>query len=73
MRILKNTKKTAWEFYQLICQYLLDPWEAIQEELDRKKKPSRGRQRVRDRPHKKLNYGEDYAIVNPISKEHYLK
>lgn len=72
MRVLKQSKKTAWEFHRIIRHYLLEPWEAVQSELDREKKLSKGRQKARDRPVKELDFGEDFAIVSPISKEHYL-
>ncbi len=51
----------------LVRHYLLEPWEKVSEELNRKKKPSRGRQKARDRPIKELNLGEDFGIVSPIS------
>jgi len=73
MRVEKQSTQTAWEFYSLIRHYLLEPWEKVLEELNREKKTSRGRQKARDRPIKELDFGEDFAIVSPISKEHFLK
>ena len=73
MRVEKQSTQTAWEFYSLVQHYLLEPWEKVLEELNRKKKPSRGRQKARDRPIKELDFGEDFAIVSPISKDHFSK
>lgn len=73
MRVIKQAKETQWDFYRLIRLYLMDSWEKIQKELDRVKKPSKGRQKARDRPKKELDYYEDFAIVSLISKEHFMK
>ncbi|GKV65134.1 hypothetical protein NCCP2331_12870 [Sporosarcina sp. NCCP-2331] len=73
MRVEKElTSQTAWEFHRLIQLYLLDPWERVVEELNREKKPSKGRQKSRDSPKKELDYGKNFAIVDPISKERFL-
>lgn len=73
MRVIKQAKETPWNFYRLIRLYLMDPWEKVQKELNRVRKPSKGRQKARDRPKKELDYNEDFAIVSPISKEHFIK
>lgn len=73
MRVEKKSTLTAWEFYSLIQHYVLKPWKKVLEEVNRKKKPSRGRQKARDRPTKELDFGEDFAIISPISKDYFLK
>ena len=73
MRVEKQSTLTAWEFYSLIQHYVLKPWKKVLEEVNRKKKPSRGRQKARDRPTKELDFGEEFAIISPITKDHFLK
>lgn len=73
MRVEKKSTLTAWEFYSLIQHYVLKPWKKVLEEVNRKKKPSRGRQKARDRPTKELDFGEDFAIISPITRDHFLK
>lgn len=73
MRLLKEPNRTIWLFYKTIRQYLLKSWGEVQREFNRKRRPSRGRQKIPDRPKKEIKFGIESAIVSPISKEHFLK
>ena len=49
MRVEKRSTQTAWEFYSLVRHYLLEPWEKVLEEINRKKSQAReGEKRERD-------------------------
>src|SRR5699024_4525793 len=72
LRIQKQPKKTIWQFLKTLRQYLVDPWYKIDKEFYRKKKPSKGRRKIPDKPRPQRNYGESIAVVSPISKMHFI-
>ncbi|MBO1006023.1 IS4 family transposase [Pseudogracilibacillus auburnensis] len=72
LRLQKQSKKTIWSFLKRLRKYLLDPWDKLDEELNRPKKKSKGRQKVPGKIPIQRDFGVHVAIVNPISKEHFL-
>lgn len=73
MRLLREPNREIWQFLKTIRQYLMDSWEEVQKEFNRKRKFSKGRQKIPDKRSKVMNFGFESAIVSPISKEHYTR
>src|SRR5690606_2759839 len=73
MRLLREPNREIWQFLKTILQYLMDSWEEVQKEFNRKRKFSKGRQKIPDKRSKVMNFGFESAIVSPISKEHYTR
>jgi hypothetical protein len=73
MKLRKQPRRTIWKFLEVLREYLLNPWGEAAKEFNRPRKKSKGRQKVREKIPILRNYGEDVAVVSPISKEHYEK
>ncbi|MFC5466816.1 transposase, partial [Lederbergia graminis] len=73
MRLSREPNREIWQFLKTIRQYLMDSWEEVQKEFNRKRKSSKGRQKIPDKRRKVMNFGFESAIVSPISKEHYTR
>ncbi|MBS4219169.1 IS4 family transposase, partial [Bacillus sp. FJAT-49711] len=73
LKLLKQPRKTAWQFLRILRQYLLDSWDEVNREFYRPQKRSKGRQKVPSKIPIPRIYGENVAIVSPISKDHYVK
>lgn len=72
MRLTHQPHKTIWTFMRTMQQYLFDPIQRLSKDFNRRLKKSKGRQKVPNPKPKKLRYGEDFAIVSPISREHFI-
>lgn len=72
MRLIHQPKKDVWEFLREFRQYIFEPIKRLLKCLNRKLKKSKGRLKVPNPKPKEIRYGEDYAIVKPITKEHFL-
>jgi len=46
VKLMTGSNKTAWEFFRILRTYLYQPMKNLMKELNRKKKKSRGRQKV---------------------------
>lgn len=72
MRLTHQPRKTIWTFMRTMQQYLFDPIQRLLKDFNRRLKKSKGRQKVPNPKPKELRYGEDFAIVSPISREHFI-
>jgi len=72
MRLIHQPKKDVWTFLREFRQYIFEPIKRLLKCLNRKLKKSKGRQKVPNPKPKVIRYGEDFAIVKPITKEHFL-
>lgn len=69
LRLKSQPNKSSWDFYRLMRLYLLNTWENLEREFNRKpKKRTRGRQVSGLPPNKAIRFGEDYAIVVPKNR-----
>ena len=73
MRLIHHPKKNVWSFLTEFRQYIFDPINRFLKCLNRRLKKSKGRQKVPNPKPKEIRYGEDFAIVSPITKEHFLR
>lgn len=73
MRLIHQPKKDVWAFLREFRQYIFDPINQLLKSLNRRLKKSKGRQKVPNPKPKEIRYGEDFAIVKPITKEHFIK
>ncbi|WP_175986849.1 IS4 family transposase [Bacillus sp. Marseille-Q1617] len=63
IKLQLNSTKTAWNFFRVLQIYLFQPADRILNELNRRKKPSKGRQKVQKPLGKKNLFFGDTGIV----------
>jgi IS4 transposase len=73
MRLIHQPKKSIWEFLSTFRQYVFNSINTFLKTLNRRLKKSKGRQKLPNCKPKEIRYGEDFAIISPITKEHFLK
>lgn len=73
MRLIHQPRKTIWTFFYTMQEYFLMPLKRLLQCFNSKKKKSKGRQKVPIPKPKAIKYGEDFAIVSPITKDHFIE
>ncbi|AMQ07107.1 IS4 family transposase [Sporosarcina psychrophila] len=73
MRLIHQPKKSVWEFLRVFRLYMFNPISQLLTTCKRRLKKSKGRQRLPDSKPIEIRFGEDFAIVSPITKEHFLR
>jgi len=71
MRLIHQPKKSAWEFLRQMRVYLFRPLNKLLASFNRSLKKSKGRQKLPECIPILMDYGENVAIVSPITKEHF--
>ncbi|MDW0116239.1 IS4 family transposase [Sporosarcina thermotolerans] len=72
MRLIHLPKRTLWTLFSNLKPYLFKSIRKILSYLNRKKRKSKGRQKVPKTKEKLLQYG-DVAIASPIDKDHFIE
>ena len=72
LRLMHLPNKSIWDFLRAMRTYLYKPISQLIKFMNRRLKKSKGRQKVPLPVPREIGYGEDDAIVRPISKEHYV-
>ena len=72
LRLIHLPNKSIWDFLRAMRTYLYKPISQLIQFMNRRLRKSKGRQKVPIPIPKEIRYGEDHAIVRPISKEHFL-
>uniref|UniRef100_UPI00129ABC37 transposase n=1 Tax=Sporosarcina cascadiensis TaxID=2660747 RepID=UPI00129ABC37 len=73
MRLVTAPKKTIWTFLSAVQEYLFVPISRLKKEFTRPLRKSKGRQKVPIPDDKQRNFGEDHAIVSPITRQHFVE
>ncbi|WP_391207726.1 IS4 family transposase [Psychrobacillus sp. L4] len=73
MRLTYQPTKTLWTFFSTIQEFKLNKMKELLQHFNRKLRKSKGRQKVPIPKPKTIQYGEDFAIVSPITSEHFVK
>ncbi|WP_445683468.1 transposase [Sporosarcina sp. FSL K6-6792] len=73
MRLIHQPKKSVWAFLRVVRLYIFNPISQLLTTCKRRLKKSKGRQRLPDSKPIEIRFGEDFAIVSPITKEHFLR
>jgi len=71
MRLTHQPKKPAWEFLRQMRAYLFRPITKLLASSNRRLKKSKGRQKLPECIPILMDYGENIAIISPITKEHF--
>jgi hypothetical protein len=72
MRLIHQPSKNSWIFLSTVQQFLFSSINALIKDFNRKLKKSKGRQKVPKTKSKTMRFGEDFAIVSPITKKHFI-
>ncbi|MCG7346590.1 IS4 family transposase [Sporosarcina sp. ACRSL] len=72
MRLIHQPNKSTWTFLRTIQHYIFDSMKKLLQDFNRRLRKSKGRRKIPDAAPKEIRYGEDFAIVSPISKEHFI-
>lgn len=70
-RLIHQPNKSVWDFLRALRTYIYNSLYQLLKQLNRRLRKSRGRQKVPIPKQPEICYGEDYAIVSPISKDHF--
>jgi hypothetical protein len=72
MRLIHQPSKNSWIFLSTVQQFLFSSIKALIKDFNRKLRKSKGRQKVPKTQSKTMRFGEDFAIVSPITKKHFI-
>ena len=72
LRLTHLPNTTAWNFLKAMRAYIYQAFSEMIAYMNRPLKKSKGRQKVPIPEVKEIRFGENYAIVRPISKQHYI-
>ncbi|MHA6260948.1 IS4 family transposase [Sporosarcina sp. CAU 1771] len=72
MRLIHLPQRSVWDFLRLMRVYLYKSLTKLVANCNRRLRKSKGRQKLPERIPIPIQYGEDTAIVSPITKEHFL-
>lgn len=72
LRLTHLPNTSAWEFLKAMRAYIYKPISQLFKYLKRRRRKSKGRQKIPIPKPIEIRFGEDYAIVRPISKQHYI-
>ncbi|MBD7986409.1 transposase, partial [Sporosarcina sp. Sa2YVA2] len=72
MRLIHQPAKRIWTFMRTMQQYLFTPIKSLLQDFNRRLRKSKGRQKIPNAHPKEIRYGEDFAIVSPINREHFI-
>lgn len=72
MRLTHKSKKSVWDFLRLMRAHFFQPISQLLATCKRRLRKSKGRQKVPESVPLEMDYGNDVAIVDPITKEHFL-
>ena len=64
--------RSVWSFLTALRAYFYKPISQLITFMKRRRRKSKGRQKVPIPKEKEIRFGEDYAIVRPLSKEHFI-
>jgi len=71
LRLIHQPTKNSWTFLSTVQQFLFSSINALLKDFNRKLRKSKGRQKVPITEPKAIRYGEDFAIVSPITRKHF--
>ncbi|WP_438315156.1 IS4 family transposase [Sporosarcina sp. FA9] len=72
MRLIHQPTKNSWTFLSTVQQFLFSSIHALLKDFNRKLRKSKGRQKIPKTKPKPIQYGEDFAIVSPLTKQHFI-
>jgi hypothetical protein len=72
MRLIYQPNKSSWEFLRTVQQFLFESIKTLLKDFNRRLRKSKGRQKVPITKSKTIRFGEDFAIVSPITKKHFI-
>lgn len=73
MRLEHQPTKSAWTFLCTVQQFLFESMRRLLQDFNRPLKKSKGRQKVPIPKSKTRDFGEDFAIVSPINRQHFVE
>lgn len=72
MRLIHQPQKSVWDFLLKVRLYIFQPISQLLKSCNRRLKKSKGRQKLPECIPIKIEFGEDFAIVSPKTKEYFL-
>lgn len=73
MRLIHQPEKSVWGFLRVFRLYMFNPISQLLITCKRRLKKCKGRQRLPDSKPIEIRIGEGFAIVSPITKEHFSR
>lgn len=73
MRLTHQPKKTLWTFLCTVQEFLFDSIRRLLQDFSRSPRKRKGRQKIPIPNVKTLQYGEGFAIVSPITRDHFIE
>lgn len=72
-RLMHQPTKPLWAFLRMVQQFLFESMEKMTEDFKRPLRRSKGRQKIPIPKEISRNFGESYAIVSPINRQHFIE
>lgn len=72
LRLETAPKKISWTFLSTLQEFLFEPISRLKKDFNRVLRKSKGRQKVPIQGEKQRDFGEDHAIVSPITRQHFV-